>query len=355
MTNDWQSFSAHYFDSDTKRRWMLSRLNQLSLHHQKNCEAYARMLNGIGISPVADSLESVPFLAARMFKQMRLESIPEQDVYKTLFSSGTSSQVKSRIVLDSDTAALQSRVLVAIMSSFIGKKRLPMLIIDRPDLVSDRSGFSARGAGVLGLSFLGRQHTYALNEDMTPNWECIRSFFSEHGENQIFIFGFTFMIWAYFIDAMIKEGLSFDCKNAFLLHGGGWKKLQDKAVDNSTFKRKVRDCIGEQTRVHNFYGMVEQTGSVFVECEHGVLHAPAWADVLVRDIERFNPVPYGASGLIQVQSFIPSSYPGHSILTEDIGRILGEDDCLCGRSGKYFEVLGRLPKSEVRGCSDTHS
>jgi len=39
-------------------------------------------------------------------------------------------------------------------------------------------------------------------------------------------------------------------------------------------------------------------------------------------------------------------------LTEDLGRLLGEDDCPCGRKGRYFEVLGRLPKTEARGCSD---
>jgi hypothetical protein len=34
--------------------------------------------------------------------------------------------------------------------------------------------------------------------------------------------------------------------------------------------------------------------------------------------------------------------------------ILGEDDCPCGRKGKYFKVTGRLPKTQQRGCSDTY-
>ena len=34
--------------------------------------------------------------------------------------------------------------------------------------------------------------------------------------------------------------------------------------------------------------------------------------------------------------------------------ILGEDDCPCGRKGKYFEILGRVKRAEVRGCSDTY-
>ena len=45
---------------------------------------------------------------------------------------------------------------------------------------------------------------------------------------------------------------------------------------------------------------------------------------------------------------------GHSLLTEDLGVLLGEDDCPCGRKGKYFKVTGRVPRAEVRGCSDTY-
>lgn len=53
-------------------------------------------------------------------------------------------------------------------------------------------------------------------------------------------------------------------------------------------------------------------------------------------------------------SLLPRSYPGHSLLTEDMGVLLGEDDCPCGRLGKYVRVTGRVPKAEVRGCSDTY-
>ena len=101
--------------------------------------------------------------------------------------------------------------------------------------------------------------------------------------------------------------------------------------------------------------MAEQVGSVFVECEQGHLHAPMLADVIVRDPHTLAPCKVGEQGLIQVLSVLPTSYPGHSLLTEDLGELLGIDDCLCGRKGKHFKVIGRLPKTEVRGCSDTHS
>ena len=108
------------------------------------------------------------------------------------------------------------------------------------------------------------------------------------------------------------------------------------------------------TRVHNYYGMVEQTGSIYMECECGHLHAPVWSDVTIRRPEDFSVAAAGEKGLVQVASVLPRSYPGHILLTEDEGRVLGEDDCPCGRKGKYFEILGRIQRAEVRGCSDTY-
>ena len=43
------------------------------------------------------------------------------------------------------------------------------------------------------------------------------------------------------------------------------------------------------------------------------------------------------------------------LLTEDEGVILGEDDCPCGRKGKYFHIHGRIKNAEIRGCSDTYA
>ena len=98
--------------------------------------------------------------------------------------------------------------------------------------------------------------------------------------------------------------------------------------------------------------MVEQVGSIFMECEYGFYHCSNFSDIIIRDVN-FNSLKVGEKGLIQLLSILPRSYPGHNVLTEDLGIINGEDDCKCGRVGKYFTVLGRAPNSETRGCSDT--
>jgi hypothetical protein len=160
------------------------------------------------------------------------------------------------------------------------------------------------------------------------------------------------MIWEGLLRAAESSGRPIDLSGAILIHGGGWKKLADQQISNEEFKRRLRRQFGIE-RVHNYYGMVEQTGSIFMECEMGYLHTPDFSDVLIRDARTLKPVANGTSGLIQCFSPIPRSYPGHVLLTEDLGTVHGEDDCTCGRMGRYFSVSGRLPKAELRGCSDT--
>jgi hypothetical protein len=62
----------------------------------------------------------------------------------------------------------------------------------------------------------------------------------------------------------------------------------------------------------------------------------------------------GERGLLQVLSVLPGSYPGHSLLTEDLGDWVGEDAPGSTLGGRHFRVLGRAPRSEIRGCSDTY-
>ncbi len=340
---------------DKKQEFLLAELNSLTKKHSLKCSAYNRILTAYNLKDKSyDHLSDFFPLPVRLFKNYALKSCEDDEVIKTLTSSGTTSQLVSKIFLDKETSTLQTKALVKIMQSFLGKQRLPMLIIDTKSILKNRKMFSARGAGILGLSTFGRKHTYALDDNMQIDFEVIEKFLEENQGQKIFIFGFTFMIWQYFYAQLKIKNKKLDLSNAILIHSGGWKKLIDQAVDNDTFKASLKEQTGI-SEIHDFYGMVEQVGSIFVECEKGHLHAPIFADIIVRDPMTMEISEFGTEGIIEVLSILPRSYPGHVLLTEDLGTILGEDDCSCGRKGKYFKVKGRLPKAEIRGCSDTHA
>jgi hypothetical protein len=303
----------------------------------------------------ASDIEHLPWLPVQLFKHLDLKSIPTESISRTLVSSGTTGAAVSRIILDADTARQQAKALTRIFGHFAGNKRMPMLVVDEDGFLRDRKRFNARAAGILGFSNFGRDHFYLLDQDLRPNWDALDNWLAAHEEQPIFLFGFTFILWQSLVMAARADGRTFGFPaGSILVHGGGWKKMEERKVDNHAFKAALQETFGIE-RVHNYYGMVEQVGSVFFECEHGHLHAPAYADVITRDPMTLLPAPFGMEGVLQVLSLLPRSYPGHSLLTEDLGIIHGEDDCACGRLGKHFSVLGRLKNVEIRGCSDTRT
>ena len=332
-------------------------IKELVRYHYASCLPYRKMMDAMGIDmDHLPSYNQIPFLPVRLFKEFELRSVEQESVVKTLTSSGTTSQAVSRIFLDRETALMQQKVMTKIVSSFIGSKRIPMLIIDSPSVIKDRRLFSARGAGILGFSIFGSKKEYALDEEMELDVERIKEFAEQHKNEPVFLFGFTFMIWQHFYKKLREKNLKIDLSNAFLIHGGGWKKLQNERVSSEDFKQKLNEICGILPQnIHDYYGMVEQTGSLYMECEYGHLHASIFSDVIVRRAKDFSVANNNETGIIQVSSLVPKSYPGHVLLTEDEGMILGEDDCKCGRKGKYFTILGRIKNAEIRGCSDTYA
>lgn len=337
-----------------KEKLLTARLRDLTKLHYENCNKYARVLDVIDREwKDMENIEKCPYLPVRMFKDMELKSVPDEEIFKTMTSSGTTGQQVSKIFLNRVTSANQQKALVKIVSEFTGKSRLPMLIIDSPSVVKNRLMFSARGAGILGFSILASDRKYALHDDMSIDFDGILEFLEKHKGEKILLFGFTFMIWQYFYRELDKNPQKLDLSNGILIHGGGWKKLKNEAVEPETFKSELKRVCGLE-EIYDYYGMVEQTGCIYMECEYGHLHTSIFSDVITRKKEDFSVCNFGEEGIVQVVSAIPESYPGHSILTEDQGIILGEDDCPCGRLGKYFKITGRVKNAEVRGCSDTY-
>ncbi len=339
---------------DEKRALYRRVLSELTASHAKRCEPYRRILDVLGFDPdLIHDPEEQPMLPVRLFKAYELLSVDKSEVVKTMTSSGTSGQKVSKIFLDRRNARDQTRALTEIIGSFIGKKRLPLLILDSALVRKDRAMFSARGAGIVGFTMFGRDTLFALNEQMELDLDAVRVFLEKHRGEHILLFGYTYLLWEHVIQALKRANVRFTIENGTLFHIGGWKKLKDQAVDAATFNRTVAEQLGN-VHVYNYYGMAEQLGSVFVACEHGHMHCSNYSDILIRRPADFSVAGQRETGLIELLSLLPTSYPGHILLTEDLGEILGEDDCPCGRLGKYFKIHGRMKGAELRGCSDTY-
>jgi hypothetical protein len=328
---------------------LIERIRFLEELHRSKCPQY----RSYSLSEFPDfnsgtDFEGLPFLPARAFKLHDLRSVESEEIYRTLVSSGTTGR-PSRIFLDKATASEQGKSLIRTFTPVLGAARRPFIFV-REAKNDIENTVTASRAAMIGFSMFARG---VLEISTTPDeheLSELRLFLSKSVSSEgPVIFGFTAELWI-FATHLLEFSNRLALSKATVLHGGGWKKLQAHAVSKSEFRAVVSESTGAQS-VINYYGMVEQTGSIYVECSSGYLHEPEKGSFLVRDIVTLRPKEEGESGYVQVISPLQESYPGHSILTEDIGiKLPGR--CDCGNSLSRLEILGRAPKAEIRGCSD---
>ena len=225
---------------------------------------------------------------------------------------------------------------------------MPMLVIDKNPSYNARSKFSASTAAIYGFSIFAKKQYFLINEKNQIDHETLDKFLKEISNENFLIFGFTYNIYEYLLRKISDK--NYNLKNGILIHGGGWKKLEKFKISNNVFKSKITKKLGIK-KIHNYYGLVEQTGSIFLECENGYFVTSVFSDILIRN-KNFELLPNGSKGLIQLLSILPTSYPGHNLITEDIGEIY-DGRCKCNLNGKHFLVHGRAKEAEIRGCSDT--
>lgn len=326
------------------------------------CERSPRYRNYVEHWPVdfraAERIADLPYLPAGVFKtNPPLSLVDATEIQRILSSSATTDQIPSRVVLDAATSRRMTKGVLTIIRNFIGSARRPYLVVDIPQNLSSAPELGARAAAIQALRPFAKEIVCCLRNDETGNLnldfgkllECT----STWKDVEVLVYGFTYVIWTRLVEPLKCKGISLEMPNVRVLHSGGWKRLTDRAVTKDVFNNGVASVFGcSADRVTDYYGMVENVGIVYPDCEHGNKHVPAFAEVIVRDPLTLLPVEPGEQGLVQVSSVLPTSFPGFFVLTEDMAEVIGNDGCPCGRRGRYFRYARRVPRAELRGCGN---
>ncbi|HTW57388.1 MAG TPA: hypothetical protein VMD99_04635 [Terriglobales bacterium] len=306
----------------------------------------------------AREIADLPYLPVGVFKtDPPLALVDAGEIKRTLTSSATTGQAPSRIVLDAATARRMTKGVLTIARDFIGPERRPYLVVDTPENLATQSQLGARSAAVQALGSFATEIVSCLlsGPDGTSSLdlEKLLAYSSRWQRNEILVYGFTYVLWTQLVEPLRRQGVRLNLPNARVLHSGGWKRLLQRAVTREVFAEGVTSVFGcAPERIIDYYGMVENVGVIYPDCDHGNKHVPAFAEVIVRNPLTLSPVKAGQRGLIQVCSALPTSFPGFLLLTEDTAEVVGDDNCPCGRRGMTFRFAGRVPKAEVRGCGN---
>ena len=89
-------------------------------------------------------------------------------------------------------------------------------------------------------------------------------------------------------------------------------------------------------------------GTVYPSFGNNGCRVPSFSELIVRDTKTLKPVKDGEIGFLQFISPIQTSYPGLSIINDDLGRVV-----LRSNQVVEFEIIGRPESAVPRGCGDT--
>ena len=243
-------------------------LNTLTNYHIKYCKAYSMICKKLGYKKKLKffELDKLPFLPVNIFKNRDLFSVNKKKIIKIMNSSGTSSNLRSRIFLDKENSTNQVLVLKKIFLEITKfKNKVSMLVIDNKKEIINKSYFSARAAAIVGFSKFTSSPCFVINDNNELDLNLIDKFLKKNKKNPFLIFGFTNLIWTYLLKNDQLKKFNFDFSNGTIIHGGGWKKLKKK-LNNFQFKNLLNKKFKiPLNRIFNYYGMIEQIGSIFIK------------------------------------------------------------------------------------------
>lgn len=339
-------------------------MRQVFAHHYEHCPEYRNVCDRAGFRPPhprrREDLDRIPWVFVGVLKERDLLSVPRAKVAREFTSSGTGGRV-SRIYLDQESF---ERVL-----------RSARLIHDRLGMVDAEQevnylcfSYDPSRATDLGTSFtddLLTSFTRRREVWFTIRWNDRSGGFAfdrdgtlatleryERDGRPVRLLGFPAFMYQLLRDAVPARGRPFHFgPQSWVMTGGGWKSLADEAVSKERFIDDVSQWLGlPRENIRDMFGMVEH-GIPYVDCSRHRLHVPIYARVLIRDPESLAPVAPGESGLIHLQTPYLTSYPSHSLLTTDLGRV--DPSCGCGLPGPVVAILGRGGVKKHKGCALT--
>lgn len=342
-------------------------MNEAFRHHYANCPEYRQFCarRGYSLDNVFNSPSEIPFLPVQAFKEFGeyLVSATHGGKQNLLLQSSATSGRPSSVSIDKSTARRQVQTMSKSLMYFAGTKRRPFLVFDVDPRGANAAVIGARQAATMGFLNFAKSPIYLLSHTADGKLKLNEHVFksaidaANTGDLAPIIFGFTYVLYEAVLEQFKSGELPLLTANALLIHIGGWKKLESRKISKSDFNKKAEELLGiPRHNVLDVYGFTEQMGIIYPSSGEDDKTAPVFSEVLVRDPSTLKILPDGEEGVLQFLSPMPLSYPGISVLTDDLGVITGyNENPALGACGRRFKITGRSKNAEVRGCGDIMS
>lgn len=293
-----------------------------------NNPVYKRYLECLNCDmPSVSRLGQIPFLPISFFKSQLIKS-GEWQACAEFSSSGTTGSISSRHqVYDLDFYRSHSETIfkhffgdpgsfhfLALLPSYLEREGSSLVEMINYFITRSKSEYSG---------FYLHNHTELIEK-----------------LNKLKTNGRTVILWGVSFALLdLAEAFELDLSHCIIIETGGmkgrrreWIREELHAYLTSRFHVKV---------IHSEYGMTELMSQAY-SMGSGYYQCPASMKVIIRNInDPFETLPTGKTGginIIDLANFHSCAF----IETQDLGYVNQEG---------YFEVLGRMDNSDVRGCN----
>ena len=315
----------------------------------EHCAPYRRYCEGRGATPASvERWHDIPAVPTGAFKELALRSFPEERTECVFRTSGTAARKRGELHLD--TLAVYEAALLPPFCRFL----LPDLTAHHAEatlFVLAPSPGEARDSSLshmfgVAIREIGSEDSRFFVEGGELEFDTLHKALSEAPSDAPLLLCGTAFAFVHLADALDARGERLTLPpRARIMETGGFKGRSRSLARPELYELLETLLDVELERIVNQYGMTELGSqfydSVLVDPEGPRRKlAPPWTRVRVLDSETGAQAAPGDPGALAITD-LANTGSVCAIQTADVGRKIGDG----------FEVLGREPGAEARGCS----
>ncbi|HEU6449679.1 MAG TPA: hypothetical protein VFV23_14700 [Verrucomicrobiae bacterium] len=295
----------------------------------------------------------IPFAPTAVFKELEITSLAPDERATVFHSSGTTEQKPSRHFHCAESLALYEASLWNWFERRDSGPRIQnselLILTPPPELVPHSSlvhMFETIRGSLAGASVPARRNYFgkiSADGSWILDFDVTLSALTDNSklkvQNSKFIFGTAFS-FVHLLDFLAEKDLRFQLpENSRIMETGGYKN-RSRSMPKAELHLLIETFLGvPRENILCEYGMSELSSQAYAGGDGRFQFSP-WARTQIVSPETGREVADGETGLIRIFD-LANVFSVAAIQTEDLGI----------RRGDQFELVGRAPLAEPRGCS----
>ena len=300
-------------------------------YQYENLKVYRKFVDYLNINPPSiNQVSDIPFLPIEMFKN---HFVLDQNSKATDFfqSSGTTQMNRSKHYIAD--FSLYEESIYKSFEQFIGKPEDYIFLGLLPNYSEN-----PHSSLIYMIDFLIKKSNKPENGYFLYNHQELFDLLQTLSDKKVILFGVSFALLD-FLDYCHanSQTLQFS-KTLIVIETGGMKGRKEEMTKDELLK--IFQNGFKTDKIYSEYSMTELLSQAYSLGEN-IYKSPNWMKILVRNTEDpFSYVEEGRTGAINIID-LANRHSCAFLATQDLGK----------SENGFFQVLGRIDHSDIRGCS----